>query len=128
MQTSIFIARLLGPIFVLVGIAILLRPQMFRALLREFINSPVLMYLAGFLGLLGGLALALAHNVWAPDWRLIVTLLGWASIVRAVVTIFLPRQIVSIGTRLLEVRGIFFGAAAIDVVIGLVLSYFGYRA
>lgn len=30
-----------------------------RALLREFIDSPVLMYLAGFLGLLGRLALVL---------------------------------------------------------------------
>ena len=128
MQTSIFIAKLLGPIFVLVGLAILLRPQMFRDLLQEFLKSPVLMYLAGFLGLLGGLALVLTHNIWALDWRLIITLLGWASIVRATVTIFQPQQIVSVGSKLLEHRGIFFGAAVIDLVTGLVLSYFGYSA
>ena len=128
MQTSIFIAKLLGPIFVLVGLAILLRPQMFRDLLQEFLKSPVLMYLAGFLGLLGGLALVLTHNIWALDWRLIITLLGWVSIVRATVTIFQPQQIVSVGSKLLEHRGIFFGAAVIDLVTGLVLSYFGYSA
>jgi len=43
-----------------------------------------------------------------------------------VVTIFQPQQIVSIASKLLKHKGIFFGAAVIDLVIGLVLSYFGY--
>lgn len=128
MQTTIFIARLLGPIFVLVGIAMLLKPEAFRALLKEFIESRVLVYLAGVLGLLGGLTLVLTHNVWMLDWRLIITLIGWASVVRAVVTIFKPEWIVSLGLKALEHRNFFVGAAAIDLVIGLVLSYFGYRA
>ncbi len=36
MQTSIFIAKLLGPIFVLVGIAILSKPEAFRVLYSTF--------------------------------------------------------------------------------------------
>jgi len=128
MQTSIFIAKLLGPVFVLVGIAILSKPEAFRALLKEFIESRVMMYLAGFLGLVGGLALVLTHNVWSLDWRLIITLIGWASVVRAVVTIFQPQQIVSLGLKAIEHRRIFFGAAVIDLIIGLILSYFGYLA
>ena len=63
MQTSIFIAKLLGPIFLIVGSALLTKPDAFRVLLQEFIESRVLIYLAGFLGLLGGLALLLTHNV-----------------------------------------------------------------
>jgi hypothetical protein len=35
---------------------------MYRALPQEFINSPMLMYLSGLLGLLAGLALVLTHN------------------------------------------------------------------
>ncbi len=128
MQTSIFIAKLPGPIFVLVGIALLVRREMFRGLLQDFLKSPALIYLAGVLGLLCGLALVLAHNVWALDWRLIITLVGWVSIVRAVVTIFAPQWIVSIGSKLLEHRMIFFGAGVIDLVVGFVLSYFGYLA
>ncbi len=70
----------------------------------------------------------LTHNVWVFDWRFIITLIGWLSLVRAVVTIFQPQLIVSIGSKLLKHREIFFGAAAIDIVIGLALSYFGYSA
>jgi uncharacterized membrane protein len=33
MQASIFIARLLGPMFVVVGVALLVKPRMFRTIL-----------------------------------------------------------------------------------------------
>jgi hypothetical protein len=128
MQTSLFVAKLLGPVFLVVGAALLSRPEAFRALLREFVASGVLMYLAGFLGLLGGLALLIVHNVWALDWRLVITLIGWASLVRALVTIFRPQAIVSIADRLIEYKGAFRAAAVIDLVIGAALSYFGYWA
>ncbi len=128
MQTSLFIARLLGPIFLVVGAALISRPEAFRALLREFVASGVLMYLAGFLGLLGALALIIVHNVWALDWRLLITLIGWATLVRALATIFRPQAIVSIADRLIEYKGAFPAAAAIDLIVGALLSYFGYLA
>lgn len=126
MSASIFIAKLLGPMFVLVGIALPLREQMFRTILRELIQSPILLYLAGFFGLLGGLALVLTHNLWVLDWRVIITLIGWVTIVRAVVTIFQPQWIVALGSELLQRRELLLGAAALNLIIGLVLSYFGY--
>ena len=128
MQTSLFIAKLLGPMFLVVGVALLTRPEAFRALLREFIASALIMYMAGFFGLLGGLALVLTHNVWALDWRVLITLLGWTSLIRALVTIFSPRWIVSTGAWLIDRKGAFPAAAAADLIIGAVLSYFGYFA
>lgn len=126
MSTSPFIAKLLGPMLLVVGVALLTRPEAYRALLREFIASGVSLYMAGFFGLLGGLALLLTHNVWALDWRLLITLIGWVTLVRALVTIFCPQWIVSIGTTLIERKGTFPVAAAFDLVIGAILTYFGY--
>jgi len=128
MSTSIFITKLLGPMFIVVGIALLLKAQMFRKILRELIASPVWLYFAGFLGLRAGMALVLTHNVWAPDWRLIITLIGWITIVRAVISIFQPEWIARAASAILERRAIFVGAAVADLIIGLALSYFGYRA
>lgn len=128
MQTSIFIAQLLGPTYVVVGLALLLRPQAFRVFVQEFNASGVLMYLAGFLGLLAGLALVLTHNVWALNWRLIITLIGWVALIRALVTIFWPEQIVSLGSKIIENKRIFAVAGTANLIIGLVLCYFGYFA
>ena len=128
MQASIFIARLLGPMFIVLAIALLVKPQMFRSMLPEFIGSPTWLYLAGFLGLLAGMALVLTHNIWTLDWRLIITLIGWFTLVRALITIFQPQWIVAAGHAILAYRGVFLGAAVANLIVGLVLSYFGYSA
>jgi hypothetical protein len=128
MSASIFLAQLLGPMFVVVGIALLSTPQRFRTILQEFIGSAIWLYLAGFIGLLAGIALVLTHNVWAADWRLIITLIGWVTLVRALISIFQPQWIVAAGTAILKQRGIFFGAAVLILIVGLILSYFGYAA
>lgn len=114
--------------FVVLGLALLFKPQMFRTILQEFIGSATWLYLAGFFGLLGGMALVLTHDLWVPDWRLIITLIGWITIVRALISIFQPRWIVAAGTAILGHFGVFLGAAVINLIIGLVLSYFGYAA
>jgi uncharacterized membrane protein len=128
MQASVFIAQLLGPMFVVAGVAFLVKPQMIRTILPEFIRSPTWLYLAGFLGLLVGMALVLTHRVWALDWRLIITVIGWLTLVRALITIFQPQWIVAAGNAMLAHRGIFVGSAVTELIIGLVLSYFGYAS
>ena len=128
MSSSIFIARLLGPVFLVVGIALLLKRRMFHEILQELIRSQVLLYLAGFLGLLAGLALVLTHNVWVLDWMLIITLIGWMTLARAIVTIFAPQRLVAMASTLLNHREYFSGAAVVNLSFGLVLSYFRYLA
>jgi hypothetical protein len=128
MHASIFIAKLLGPIFLVVAVAILVNRERFQIILQEFIRSPAWLYWAGFVGLLAGMAMVLTHNIWVPDWRLIITLIGWVTVVRALISIFRPQWIVTAGTVILEHRGAFVGAAVFNLIIGLVLSYFGYAA
>ncbi|MGA7711128.1 MAG: hypothetical protein WCA81_04445 [Rhizomicrobium sp.] len=128
MPTSVFIAKLLGPFFVVWGLSILVRPQAFRALLEDMIAGPALIFLAGVFWLLGGLALVLTHNVWVTDWPLVITLMGWATILRALICIFLPQLIVSISSRLLEHKARVVCAALVDLAVGAILSYFGYWA
>ncbi|MGO9135072.1 MAG: hypothetical protein ACLP8A_13650 [Methylovirgula sp.] len=128
MTASIFIARLLGPMFLIVSIALLLKRAMFHAILEEFTASRSMLYLAGFFGLLGGIALVLTHNIWVGDWRLIITLIGWVTIFRAVATIFAPELVVEVGRKILSSQQIFFAAAGLNFLIGLVLTYFGFFA
>lgn len=128
MTASIFIARLLGPLFLLVGIAMPFKQAMFRAIMEDFFRSPAMIYLAGFFGLLGGIAIVLTHNLWVADWRVIITLIGWLAIVRALVTIYAPQLVVKAGSALVANRQLLYAAEALDIVLGLVLTYYGYFA
>jgi hypothetical protein len=127
MPASTYLARLIGPVLAVVGLAMLLRPGHYLAVVADVLRSPALLYIASAIGLLGGVALVLAHNVWAADWRLIITLLGWISIVDSASWLLLSDQVERfwsplIGSPLLPLWG-----GALVLLLGAVLSYFGYR-
>jgi uncharacterized membrane protein len=128
MQNSIFLARLAGPVLTLVGLAILFRPQAFRDVLHSYLASPAMLYLTGFLALLGSMAVVLTHNLWVLDWRLIITVAAWIGLLKGAVIILQPQPILSMARWLATHRNAILVIGATNSVIGLVLSYFGYCA
>jgi hypothetical protein len=126
MQTSIFIAKLMGPILFVVGAAVLINEKSFRALAKELLGSHALIYLFGIIDLLLGLVLVTVHNVWVADWRVIITLIGWISIVRGVVRILFAPYIMKNGLKLIRKPWLFTGVAIVALILGAVLSYYGY--
>jgi 1,4-dihydroxy-2-naphthoate octaprenyltransferase len=73
MPNSKRIAGLLGPTLVamLVSESPLVQPHLYDA------QIPPVVYLSGTLMFVGGLAVVRAHNHWARDWTVLVTLSGW---------------------------------------------------
>jgi hypothetical protein len=126
MQTSIFLAKLMGPILALAGLAMLINRKELEALAQEFLRSRALFFLLGLVDFATGLAIVLTHNVWVADWRIIITLLGWLLLVRGTVRVLIPDQIKPFGIKLLKNPNAVTGSVAIVLVLGLVLSYFGY--
>src|SRR5881392_4488705 len=94
MQTSIFIARLIGPVMLAVGIAVFANPRGFRDMSEEFFASRALMFLSGLLIMPAGLAIVLSHNVWTADWRVLITLLGWLIAIGGALRLLAPTFVV----------------------------------
>jgi hypothetical protein len=126
MPTSIFIAKLIGPILLVAGIAMLINRKQLDALAQELLRSHVLLLLLGLVDLSVGLAIVLTHNVWVADWRLIITLLGWLLIVRGTVRCLIPEQVKPLATKVLKNANAVTASLAVTAALGLVLSYFGY--
>jgi amino acid transporter len=62
-----------------------------------------------------------------PDWRAIITVLGWLGIVRGIASLLFPVQVQSVGERMVGSHtGLIIGAA-ITVALGAVLSFMGYE-
>jgi uncharacterized membrane protein len=102
MATSIFLAKLIGPILAVIGIGMLVNGKVYRALVEEFLRSHALIYLSGLLTMTAGLALVLSHNVWAADWRVIITILGWLGTIGGAARIALPQQVEAIGRNIVK--------------------------
>ena len=127
MQTSIFLARLIGPVMTLVGISLLMHETAFRKMAMEFLRSPALIFFSGMILLPAGLAVVLSHNVWVLNWPVIITLLGWIAVISGALRVFAPDRALKIGKKAIASKEITTVSAAFWLVIGAVLCYFGFR-
>ena len=100
MYTSLFLAKLIGPIFVIVGIGLLLNGDRYRAVVDEVMSSHTLLYIFGAIALTGGLAIVLTHNIWVWDWPVIITIVGWLMIVRGSFRIVFPQQVEDLARKM----------------------------
>jgi hypothetical protein len=128
MATSSFLAKLIGPVLAVLGLGMLLNPAGYLVIADEIMKSQALLYFASALGLLGGVALVLAHNVWTPDWRVVITLLGWISILDSTSWILIPRQVQQFWSPLMATQAFPLVAGVIVLLLAAVLCYFGYAA
>jgi len=126
MQRSIYLAKLIGPVAAAIGIGMLVNMPVYRAMGMQFLHSHALIYLSGLITMTVGIALVLAHNVWKPDWRVIITILGWLATIGGAVRIVAPQQVETLGLRLMGDGNVGMIAGFVVLVLGVVLSYFGY--
>ena len=121
MATSIFLAKLIGPVCLVIGIALLINGAAFRTLAGEFLNNPALMFLSGVITLPAGLAVVLTHNVWVADWRVLITILGWLMIVGGLARILVPQRAVAVGRTLLANPSTLHISTGVYLLIGALL-------
>lgn len=127
MKTSLYIARLMGPVLLIMGLGMVIEADTMRTLTQQFLSNLSLIYLAGILTLLAGLAIVNAHNIWVSDWRVIITILGWLGILGGLFRILLPSQVQTLGAGFTtNTNGMIIGGV-ITLVLGAILSWVGYE-
>ena len=126
MPTSIFLAKLIGPVFLAGAVGLFTNAAAYRAMAREFLHSPALIYLSGLLTMSAGVAIVLAHNVWVADWPVLITIFGWLAAIGGAVRIILPDRVKGIGEAMLRSRSAMTVGGAVWLVIGALFCFVGY--
>ena len=131
MNTSRSLARLIGPIMLVIGIGMAFGLMMegagYSSVLKEFIANRALIFLTGVLALLAGVAIINVHNVWEPDWRVIITVLGWLLVLRGIMLLVVPLTVQVFGDRVATSQGGVTAGAALTFVLGAILCIMGYE-
>jgi len=126
MATSRYLARLIGPIFLTIGIGMLVNGPFYRDLITEAVASHVLIYLSGVLSLLAGLAVVMAHNRWSGGWPIIITVLGWLMVIGGVIRIVVPQLVQTVAVTIYAGHAAIIVAAILCVALGGFLSFKGF--
>ena len=126
MQNSLFLARLLGPFFLLVGLSVLINRAAMHAVVDGIARNRGLVFFGGVITFPAGLAIVLTHNVWVANWPLLITIVGWLAMVTGAVRLLAPQEAIKFGRRFYDQPNAAVFAAAIWIAIGAVLCFFGY--
>ena len=133
MTNSTLIARLMGPVLLIMGIGTALglpgvgmAPGDYAGLMKEMTSLPFTI-LFGVLALLAGLAIVNAHNLWVSDWRVIITVVGWLAIIRGVLSLLFPAKMHTVGETITANTSGPVITALVFLVVGAILSWMGYR-
>jgi hypothetical protein len=115
------IATLVGPTIMAMTISEypLVQPHLYDS------QIPPVVYLSGTLMFVGGLAIVRAHNHWARDWTVLVTLSGWFFLALGLFRMF-AAGLYQRGSA--ETRSIVFMVLeGVLLLIGLIMTFRGYR-
>lgn len=93
MELSILIARILALTYISAGIGAVSGKMDFEKMVEDFERSPALIYVTGFFTLVIGMLMVTYHNIWVKNWTVLVTIIGWMSLLKGIMLIAFPGYI-----------------------------------
>jgi len=91
MDFTIFFARLWGSFFVIFGLLFIITKQLGKTI--EMTKDKAFVISTGYITMLMGLVTVILHNVWVASWEVVITLLGWITLIKGLMKIGWPEQI-----------------------------------
>ncbi|MDD4202247.1 MAG: hypothetical protein PHQ52_02145 [Candidatus Omnitrophica bacterium] len=128
MDTSILLAKIFGPYFILISVGILINPYIYQKLIQDIAKSPSFIFWSGAVAFITGLLIVLFHNIWTLTWIVVITLIGWMAILKGVWFVLFPKHAEKLferyrpGSILIKVH------LLLAFLLGLWLSFMGYFA
>jgi len=125
MELSISIARVMGPLLVIVSLGLLLNMKRYQSLISDFFKNEALIFLSSFIALAVGLILVMKHNYWVASWEVLVTVLSWIILLKGALAILFPEQTMEFAKSMKSKSMLTFWAF-VDLIIGGALIYISY--
>ena len=121
-----YLAEVWGISIVIVSLALLIKENYLKSIFNS-IEDNANLFLWGLISLVIGISMVLSYNVWDKNWQVIITLFGWAALLKGLAILFFP-ELAKKWTRKMENSSFIPYALVIAVFIGLIITYLGFTA
>jgi len=128
METSMLIAKLIGLIYLVIGLGLVFNPRYYHKMFDDLLNDAPLNYISGLISLISGFLLVVFHNIWINNWVVIITVFGWLLLCKGILLIVFPEIVKTISKGLFKTSSAFLVDGLIILILGLVFAYFGFLA
>jgi hypothetical protein len=124
---TFFLAKLLGLYCIIVALPMMTRKQTAVATVKALIANTPLLLLVEVIGLAGGLAMILGHNIWSGGaLPVVVTLVGWLMAIRGAALLALSPSVTMKLFEALRYEQLFYVYMGGTLILGLYLTYAGF--
>ena len=127
---TMFLSRLVGLYCLVCVLAIIVHRQACLNVMSTLQNQPATALWMAMLTLLAGLAMVVGHNFWSGGVPVvIVTLVGWITLIKGVALLFLPTDLAAgFYQELVQCKPLYYACLAIPLALGAYLTYEGFRS
>jgi hypothetical protein len=125
MDSWLYLARAWGLFSVLISAALLLNRRRLVSQIKAFSDEYPIILIAGVIALGIGALQVTGRNSWTLDYRGLITLFGWLSLLKGIGITFVPTRYLALSARLLGMGSWYTFALASLLLIGMCLLYVG---
>ncbi|MBT3413294.1 MAG: hypothetical protein HOJ15_00460 [Candidatus Jacksonbacteria bacterium] len=123
MELSIFLGKVVAWYLVIAGASILINRNFIKEYTKGFSKNAALLYFAGVISLIIGLMMVISHNIWASDWRVVVTIVGWLALLKGIVLLVSPSSMIKVARAWRD--SIFLSISTIILVLAGIYMLYG---
>ncbi|MBU2620839.1 MAG: hypothetical protein KKD92_00785 [Proteobacteria bacterium] len=125
MELSILIAKITAVICLSASLGGFFSRDYYRRLADDLYKNAALTYMMGFMAVIVGFLIVHYHNLWGKDWTVLVTIIGWLSLIKGIFIIVLPKFIQRLSESFLT-KKILKIYPYVTLFLGLLFGYFGF--
>lgn len=125
-MTDAQLFQLIGIAYTVAGLGMIINPDYYKKIVDSFEDNPALTYITSLIMIVAGFALVTFHNVWVAGWPVIITVLGYALLIKAIWLLLFPQALMKLSKAMVKKIKNIQLCAVIALAIGLGLMYLGF--
>lgn len=116
-----------GITFFAMGVGMMTNPKFIAGIVKDLLGSTANVFYGGLACIAISFPVVTFHNVWAMNSSLIITLLGWLSLIKGLALLMFPVQTMNMYKGVIEKENKVYISYGV-LVLGIILLYLGYLA
>ena|SRR5690606_42069296 len=126
MEGQIILEKIIGIFYIILGLSFMFQPSLWMDFMKAFNRSPYKLIPFSMLILPLGLFIVFYHNIWILEPKVVVTIIGWGAIIKALIALLAPKVLLGImpsfklWRRFYALEGVFSMALGALVIYGAI--------
>lgn len=126
MDVSLFLAKALSLYLLILSIPMIFHAENFTSIISGIFHNAAIQFVLGLNILIIGILLVISHNHWEASWIVVITILGWMSLLKGTLYVAFPKCSNAMLQKVINLKIWVRSSGVICCILGAFLGYMGF--